>query len=117
MTQDWARPVVHWELVAEDPARLRTFYADLFNWEIGEGEVMPISPGVGGPSAGPGGQIRKGARKGLALYIQVRDLDESVERARALGAQLVRDRVQVPGGATLAAIDDPEGNRLMLVQQ
>ena len=37
MAQDWARPVVHWEIEADDPERQRAFYADLFNWQIGDG--------------------------------------------------------------------------------
>jgi Glyoxalase-like domain len=63
--QDWARPVVHWEIVARDPERQRA----------------------------------------------------SLDRAVALGATLVTEPFDVPGGPTLAAVDDPEGNPLVLVQQ
>ena len=42
MAQDWARPVVHWEIEATDPERQRAFYADLFNWKIGDGFIMEI---------------------------------------------------------------------------
>jgi predicted enzyme related to lactoylglutathione lyase len=31
MTSDWARPVVHWSIVAIDPERQRDFYSALFN--------------------------------------------------------------------------------------
>jgi uncharacterized protein len=117
MPEDWSRPVVHWEIAATDPERLRTFYAQLFNWEVGDGPVMRIPPGVGGPQPGPGGHIRAAERGGVTLYIQVRDLDESLARTAALGGKVVRDRLQVPDGPTLAAIEDPEGNPVMLVQQ
>ena len=40
MAQDWARPVVHWEIEATDPERQKAFYADLFNWRIGDGFIM-----------------------------------------------------------------------------
>ena len=53
MAQDWARPVVHWEIEAVDPERQRVFYADLFNWQIGDGFIMEIPPGIGGPEPGP----------------------------------------------------------------
>jgi predicted enzyme related to lactoylglutathione lyase len=117
MADDWARPVVHWEIEAVDPERLRVFYSEMFNWTIGDGPVMNIPAGVGGPEPGPGGHIRGGNRSRVTLYIQVRDLVASVARAAALGGTVVVERLQVPGGATLAAIDDPEGNRVMLVQQ
>jgi predicted enzyme related to lactoylglutathione lyase len=114
---DWARPVVHWEIEARDPQAIRAFYAELFNWEIGDGPVMSIPVGVGGPAAGPAGHIRAGSRSRVTLYVQVRDLAGSLARAAALGGTVVAERLQIPDGATLAVIDDPEGNRVVLVQQ
>lgn len=117
MADDWARPVVHWEIGATDPERLRAFYSQLFNWTIGDGPVMRIPPGVGGPEPGPGGHIRASERGGVTLFIQVRDLAASLARAAALGGTVVREPFDVPDGPTLAAIDDPEGNPVVLVQQ
>ena len=74
MAQDWARPVVHWEIEAKDPERQKAFYADLFNWRIGDGFIMDIPAGIGGPEPGPGGHIRGSARAGVTLYVQVADL-------------------------------------------
>ncbi len=116
MAQDWARPVVHWELEAKDPARQRTFYAELFNWTIGEGAIMEIPAGIGGPEPGPGGHIRESVRSGVTLYVQVADLRASLDKAVTLGATVVAEPFDVPGGPTLAGITDPEGNPLMLVQ-
>jgi len=117
MAEDWARPVVHWEIEALDPERQRAFYRALFHWEIGEGPIMQIAPGTGGPEPGPAGHIRQGARSGVALYVQVRDLDEALRRAADLGAAVVAEPFDVPDGPTLAAITDPEGNPVVLVQQ
>lgn len=115
--EDWARPLVHWEIVALDPARQFDFYRRLCNWTIGEGPIMQIPPGLGGPEPGPGGHIRQGDRAGVTLYIQVRDLRASLALAVELGARLVVEPFDVPGGPTLAAVEDPEGNPLTLVQQ
>ena len=114
---DWARPVVHWEIEARDPERQRAFYADLFNWEIGTGPIMQVVPGVGGPEPGPAGHIRGSERSGVNLYVQVRDLQASLGRAAELGATVVSEPFDVPGGPTIAAIADPEGNPVVLVQQ
>ena len=117
MAEDWARPVVHWEIRAVDPERLRAFYGEMFNWTIGVGPIMGIPAGIGGPQPGPGGHIRASERGGVTLYVQVRDLAESIARAAALGGTVVQERLQVPDGPTLAVIDDPEGNPVVLVQQ
>jgi len=116
MAQDWARPVVHWEIEAKDPERQRAFYAQLFNWQIGEGFIMEIPAGIGGPEPGPAGHIRGSERSGVTLYVQVADLRASLERSVALGATVVAEPFDIPDGPTLAGITDPEGNPLMLVQ-
>jgi predicted enzyme related to lactoylglutathione lyase len=108
---------VHWELEARDPERQRTFYGELFNWDIGDGPIMQVAPGVGGPEPGPGGHIRASGRSGVTLYVQVRDLRGSMARAAELGGAVVTEPFDVPGGPTIAGITDPEGNPVTLVQQ
>ena len=117
MAEDWARPVVHWELQARDPEVLRAFYGSLFNWSISEGPVMRFAAGIGGPQPGPGGHIRKGDHPGVTLFIQVLDLRGTLTKAEALGGRVLSTPMDVPGGPTVAGITDPEGNRVMLVQQ
>ena len=117
MGEDWARPVVHWEIEALDPEHIKAFYSELFNWDIGEGPIMNIPAGIGGPEPGPAGHVRQGQRSGVTLYIQVRDLADSLAKATSLGGTVVMDRLDVPGGPTIAGITDPEGNPVMLVQQ
>jgi uncharacterized protein len=114
---DWARPVVHWEIEARDPERQRSFYAALFNWDVGDGPIMQIGAGVGGPEPGPAGHIRASDRSGVSLYVQVRDLRASLARAGELGGAVVAEPFDVPGGPTIAGITDPEGNPVVRVQQ
>ena len=117
MEADWARPVVHWEIQARDPEKVRAFYAAIFNWSIGDGQIMRIQAGVGGPEPGPGGHIMPAEASRFVLYIQVRDLRESLDRAAQLGGSILREPFDIPGGPTLAGIADPEGNQVVLVQQ
>jgi predicted enzyme related to lactoylglutathione lyase len=114
---DWARPLVHFEILARDPEAQRAFYGALFNWPIGDGPIMNFPSGLGGPEPGPAGHLRQHDRSGFALYIQVRDLAGSLARVPDLGGTVVSAPFDVPGGPTLAAIEDPEGNPLVLVQQ
>ena len=117
MTNDWARPIVHVEIEARDPERQRAFYSALFSWDIADGPIMSFKAGLGAPEAGPGGHIRQSSRSGVTLYVQVRDLAESLAKAVELGGTVVLERLDIPDGASLAAITDPEGNPLTLVQQ
>lgn len=114
---DWARPVVHWAITAREPEVLRTFYGELFNWKTHDGFFIDIEPGLGAPEPGPAGHIQQGDRTGVTLYIQVRDIRASLARAVELGGKHVMDPLDIPGGPTIAAIEDPEGNPVSLVQQ
>jgi len=118
MADDWARPVVAWELQASDPDKLRAFYSQMFNWAIPDGPLMRIAAGIGGPEPGPIGHIRQGAHPGVSLFIQVRDLRASLAKAAELGGKVLTPNPDfAPGRPTVAGILDPEGNRVMLVQQ
>jgi predicted enzyme related to lactoylglutathione lyase len=117
MTSDWARPVVHWSIVAIDPERQRLFYSALFNWDIGDGPIMNIPAGIGGPEPGPAGHIQPGAIPAVSLYIQVSNLRSTIDKAIEFGGKETIPPFDLENGQTLAAIEDPEGNFVMLVQQ
>ena len=116
MADDWARPVVHWEIRARDPQTMRAFYATMFNWNIGDGAIMQIGPAIGAPDPITG-HILQNESPGVTLYVQVLDLDASMARAAELGGAKRTDKFDVPGGPTIAGIADPEGNPIVLVQQ
>jgi hypothetical protein len=65
VAEDWARPVAGWEIAARDAGRQAAFYRELFHWEIGDGPIMQVAPGLGGPGPGPGRHIRAGDRPGV----------------------------------------------------
>ncbi|MCA9821609.1 MAG: hypothetical protein KC482_18290 [Dehalococcoidia bacterium] len=116
MPEDWARPMVHWEIEAKDAEAMGKFYGELFNWTVGEGRIKNLSPGLGPPDPITG-HIRQGETSGVVLYIQVLDLATTLQKTRDLGGQVLREPFQPQGSPTLAWIADPEGNRVVLVQQ
>ena len=118
MTEDWARPVVHWEILARDQAKMRDFYAQMFNWNISEGPISLVGAGIGAPEpAGFTGHILPGDTSRVILDIQVLDLRASMAKAEQLGGAIINQPFDVPGGPTIARIADPEGNYIGLVQQ
>jgi len=116
MTEDWTRPVVHWEIQAKDPDKIADFYSKMFNWDIGQGRIRQIPPGIGAPEPITG-HILPADQSGVVLYIQVLKLRESCDRAVELGGALLREPFELPQGQTIAWIADPEGSRVVLVQQ
>ena len=118
MEQDWARPVVQWEIQAVDPEKMGRFYTEMFNWTLGNGrKVKRIAPGIGAPEPAIAGSIRPSETSRILLYIQVLHLRESMDKAVTLGGEIVREPFDLPAGTTVGWINDPEGNQLALVQQ
>ena len=117
MAGDWARPIVHWEIVARDLEVQSDFYRQLFHWDISDGPFAQVGAGLGGPEPGPAGHLRAGAEPAVVLYVQVGDLSATLARARELGGEVTSDPFDLPDGPTVAFITDPEGNAVGLVQQ
>ena len=118
---DWPRPVVHFQILAKDRPKIEAFYRELFDWDLAVNEavgVTTIPPGKGPPVEGIGGTILQSDRApAVAVYIQVADLAASLRKAGELGGKALTEPFDVPGGPTIAHIEDPEGNFVGLIQQ
>jgi predicted enzyme related to lactoylglutathione lyase len=103
-----------------DLGRSREFYREVlglaiyreFGSSTDPGVVFFLGPGfleVSGHSAGAGGQS-------MMIWLQVRDIDAEHERLAAAGARILRGPVTEPWGLTEMWIEDPDGNKIVLVQ-
>jgi predicted enzyme related to lactoylglutathione lyase len=113
------QPIVHFEIMGSNPIKLQQFYAELFGWKIGEpaaemgfyGLVDAQSSGLaGGIGQEPGGASR------VIIYVQVPDLQATLDQAVARGGKVVMPPTEIPGVVTLAQFSDPSGNVVGLVK-
>ena len=114
------RPVVHFEINGKDAKRLREFYSALFGWKISTDNPMGyglVEHGIGGPPEGIGGGIAQSDAARVMVYVQVVDLHETLRKAEEMGGKAVMHPMDVPGGPTIAQLEDPEGNRIGLIKQ
>jgi len=110
-------PVVWFEVAGRDLDTLRKFYGGLFGWTvdtdnpIGYGMVDTAAEGgIPGGIFAPGEDVEY-----VSFYVSVNDLEESLKQAEKLGAKVVQPPTDVPGGPTIAMVNDPEGHRIGLV--
>jgi predicted enzyme related to lactoylglutathione lyase len=112
------KAVKHFELVANDPAKLRTFFGSLFDWRAEEFPDMGYAMLHAGESEGISGGLGTASAEmpaGLAIYVQVDDVDGYLARARQLGAsKVLQEPYDIPGIGRFAIFCDPEGNRIGL---
>lgn len=114
------QPIVHFEILGKDAIGLQTFYAALFDWQVGQamGPEMGHYGLVDGESSGLAGGIGQTQDGGtlVTVYVQVPDLQATLDRAVALGGRIVMPPMEIPGAVTLAQFADPDGNLIGLVK-
>ena len=113
-----ANPVVHFEIGAADDRPLLAFYGELFGWGLravpGVNYTLVDTRGGGGINGGIG---RSGTGEAWAtFYVEVDDPQAFLDRAEALGATTVLPATEIPGMATFAMFDDPDGLLVGLMQ-
>jgi predicted enzyme related to lactoylglutathione lyase len=118
------QPVVHFEIIGKDGERLRSYYSELFGWEIDtnnemqygmvarEGNVSPEGVGIGGGiGAGP-----EGYEGHVTFYIEVPDVEAALAKAESLGGTRVMGPETIMGQIELGHFKDPEGHVIGVVK-
>lgn len=114
-------PVVWFEINGNDGEGLQTFYGQLFGWKIDADNPMKygmveaekgrgIPGGIGEKMEGPV------ENPGVTFYVSTTSIESSLGEAEGLGAKTIMPRTVLPGGTILAFFDDPQGNRIGLVE-
>ena len=113
-----ANPFVHVELNTTNVPAAKAFYGKLFDWAL---EDVPMPDGqytlikVG---SGTGGGLMQhpvpGAPSAWLAYVAVDDIAAATQKARSLGATVMKDVTEVMGMGWLSIIIDPTGAALGL---
>jgi uncharacterized protein len=109
--------VIFFEVVGRDGAALRSFYRELFGWNIREvpgemdyGMVARDDAGIeGGIGATP-----NGGSGHTTFYVDSPDPQATLGLAETLGARALLQPTQLPGGGVIALFADPEGHTIGL---
>ena len=113
--------VVHFEISAEKPEEVISFYQNTFNWRFekweGPMEYWMIMtgdekiPGIDG-----GLKIRDEMGTNTVNTIDVVSIDESIEKVVKNGGEIIVPKMAVPGVGWLANFKDPQGNVFGIMQ-
>jgi uncharacterized protein len=118
-----ADPVVYFEVIGQDPERLRGYYGELFGWEfdtsapVSEAVSEPMNYGfvqrtATGDETGIPGGVGGGAAydRRAIFYVGVPDVEAALRKAEALGGRRRMGPVKAPTGLVVGHFTDPEGN-------
>ena len=116
------QPVVHFEVIGKDPARLRKYFGELFGREFDV--PSPVSQAVSDPAnygfldlvtSEDGTGIRGGVGGGAGyashalFYVGVPNVEAALQRAEKLGGTRVMGPATSPNGLVVGHFADPEG--------
>ena len=116
------RKIVHFEIPADDEARARDFYREVFGWQLQEmpeldytlvmttpvdqQTQLPTEPG-----AINGGLMKRSAdTPSPVLTVDVESIDDAIKEIESRGGSIVKGRTEIPGMGAFAYFKDPEGN-------
>lgn len=104
-------PFVHVELNTTDVRRAKAFYGKLFDWEledhslpVGTYTMVSVGKGTGG---GMLKQLMPHASSAWIPYVLVDDLAAATEKARRLGAEIMKANEEVPDMGRFTILSDP----------
>ncbi|MGH2757085.1 MAG: VOC family protein [Actinomycetota bacterium] len=117
------RPVIHFEITGRDSKALHGFYSDLFDWDIKADNPMNYgivdrytrSDGVGiggGIAQGP-----EGYEGHVTFYVEVPDVEASMQKAESMGAKRLMGPETVMEGVTIGLFHDPEGHVVGVIEE
>lgn len=124
-------PVTHFEMPAEDRARMRKFYESTFGWkthQLGKemGDYVLVTTAdtdekrmVTKPGAINGGFYQKTddpLSNHPSIVIQVENIEASMKKVKAAGGKVIGKPMPIPGVGTFVSIIDTEGNRVSIIQ-
>lgn len=117
------QPVVHFEVIGQDPEKLRGYYGALFEWEFdtsarvaatvsepmnyGFVQRNTTSDGTGIPGGVGGGA---GYDSHVVFYIGVPNVEAALQKAESLGGTRRMGPERAPTGLVVGHFADPEGN-------
>jgi len=110
------------ELMTTDPAAAADFYGKLFGWtvkgmgaEMGDYRVANVGDaGVAGLMAVP--PEAQGTPPRWGVCVTVINVDETLAAAKAMGATVCMEPMDVPTVGRMAAFVDPQGAMLSIIQ-
>ena len=117
------QPVVHFEIIGRDPAKLRSYFGALFGWEfdlsspVAETVSEPANygfvnrnttkDGTGIPGGIGGGAGYDGH---VVFYVGVPNVEAALRQAESLGGTRRMGPERAPTGLVVGHFTDPEGN-------
>lgn len=115
--KNMGQPVVHFEIGCKDLDRTEKFFGELFGWRMQRGgPASMIDTASQGGIPGHITALGHEPEHYTIFYVEVDDVQASLDRAASLGGKTLVPPIKIPTG-TFAWFSDPEGNTIGLLKR
>ncbi|MEL6341851.1 MAG: VOC family protein [Myxococcota bacterium] len=108
--------VIWFEVMGQDGDSMQQFYNKMFGWQLNFDNPLRYSMLDGGNGAIPGGVGLHDRGSWATFYVRVQGIEERIQRAQEMGAQVILPIQTTPDGGKIAVVTDPEGHPIGMVQ-
>ena len=112
---------IWFEVAGRDAGKLQSFFSDLFGWQIDANNPMEYGmvdtkagKGINGGIGGPPDETYPGH---FTIYVEVDDLQKTLDKVEKLGGKTVMPPSEIPGAnqpLSIAMFTDPDGRLIGL---
>jgi predicted enzyme related to lactoylglutathione lyase len=118
------QPVVHFEIIGTDGEALKAYYSEMFGWEIDSNNPMNYGivardDNLSANGVGIGGGIAggyEGVPGHVTFYVEVPDVEASLQQAVSLGGQRLMGPEKIMEGVEIGSFSDPEGHVIGVIK-
>ncbi len=118
------QPVVHFEILGKDWESLKSYYSELFGWEIDSNNpmnygIVQCDQNVNADGIGIGGGVGEspeGYPGHVTFYVEVPDVEAALAKAEGLGGSRIMGPLKVTEGVEIGHFGDPEGHLIGVVK-
>jgi uncharacterized protein len=106
------QPVMYWQILSKQPAKLAEFYGSIFGWNVWPADALGSRAVETGSSEGISGGIWQIPAEGhsmVQIFIRVDNVAEYVQRVEAAGGKVLFPPQVIPSGDEVSILQDPEG--------
>ena len=112
--------VMQWQIVAKDPEAVARFYSSVFGWKVDKSNSLGYREIKSANGRGINGGVWPSPPEGhnlVQLFVEVDDVDATITKASANGAQVIVPKSVLPDGDTMAILLDPAGLSFGVMQR
>lgn len=111
--------VTHFDITGEETEKVISFYEGVFGWKFakwdGPFDYWMIETGSKDEPGINGGLSKKGQNPPMNT-IEVSNIDETIEKVKQEGGEIIMEKGPIPGIGWFANFKDPQGNMFGIMQ-